>query len=132
MATIRVSGSIESVKGQLQRIAALVRGRKNDGWSAFLDDEVWEYFTEQDERVCPVCEGFGSQFEFTGTDVPTLFPDQTSVNTGDTMHRHRAPNVHEATNLYPDLRGVCRCNIFWKDGFMTLVNRLAMEMEMVQ
>ena len=132
MATIRVSGSLESVKLQLRRIAALIRARKNDGWTAFLDDEVWDYFTEQDERVCPICEGFGMGFEFSGPDITTLFPDQTSVNQSDTMHRHRSPNVHESTNLYPDLRGVCRCNMFWRDGFMTLVNRLAREMEMVQ
>lgn len=132
MAIIRVSGPLESVRNQLQRIAAIVRSRKNDGWDAFLDDEVWEYFTEQDERVCPVCEGFGSQFEFVGSDIPALFPEQQSENLSDTMHRHRAPNVHEAVNLYPDLRGECRCNMFWRDGFMTLVMRLAREMELVQ
>ena len=131
MATIRVSGPLESVKQQLRRLSSLVKFRKENGWAAFLDDEVWEYFTEQDERVCPICEGFGGQFEFTGSDIPILFPDQTSASAADTMHRHRAPNVHEATNLYPDLRGVCRCNMFWRDGFMTLVNRLAMEMEVV-
>ena len=131
LATIRVSGSLESVKGQLQRIAAIVRFRKSEGWAAFLEDEVWEYFTEQDDRVCPVCEGFGMQFELSGLDVTSLFPDQVSANRSDTMHRHRYPNVHESANLYPGLRGQCRCSMFWRDGFMTLVDRLAREMEEV-
>ena len=129
MATIRVSGSIESVKGQLMRIAALVRGRKNDGWAAFLEDEVWDYFTEQDERVCPVCEGFAGEIK--GDMIPDLFPDQRTANIADSMHRSRRPHVHESANLYPDLMGDCRCHMIWRDGFMTLVNRLAREMELV-
>ena len=132
MPTILVSGPLSSVKFQLRRIAALVRGRKNDGWSAFRDDEEWEYYTEQDDRVCPVCEAFGRDSPFSGSEVEWFFPDQYAADKSDAMRRHRYPNVHESANLYPDLRGVCRCNIFWRDPFMTLVNRLAEEMVMVQ
>ena len=133
MATIRVSGSLESVKQQLMRIAAIVRGRKNDGWTSFLDDEVWEYFTEQDDLVCPVCEGFGQKYEFTGPEIKDEFTEQMPTNYSDTMYRHRAPNVHidHVTEDGSPLRGKCRCNMFWRDGFMTLVNRLGREMEMV-
>ena len=120
------------MKYQLRRIAALVRGRKEDGWTAFREDEVWEYFTEMDERVCPVCEAFGRDSPYSGPDVEWFFPDQYSADMSDALGRHRYSNVHASVNLYPDLRGNCRCNMFWRDPFMTLVNRLALEMVMVQ
>ena len=132
MATIRVSGSLESVKGQLMRIAAIVRARKNDGWDAFLDDEVWDYFTETDDNVCDICLGLGSKSGgFKGEDVLLVMPDQRPINYSDPLYRHRYPNIHESQVLYPGLRGDCRCEMFWREPFMTLVNRLAREMEMV-
>ena len=133
MATIRVSGPLESVKQQLMRIAALVRARKNDGWAAFLDDEVWDYFTETDDNVCDICLGLGSKIDgFAGWQVPLDMPDQKPLNYSDPLRRHRYPNIHESQNRYPGLRGDCRCEMFWREPFMTLVNRLALEMEMVQ
>jgi len=122
------------VRGQLKRIAAIVRARKTDGWAAFLEDEVWEYYTEQNDLVCPVCEGFGQKYEFTGPEVRDEFTEQKPINYGDGMKRDRAPNTHldHVTESGDPLRGKCRCNIFWREPFMTLVNRLAEEMVMVQ
>ena len=132
MATIRVSGAIDDVKQQLRRLSSLIKFRKQNGWTAFLDDEVWEYFTEQDDRVCPFCEGLGSRFEIGGWEVPLDIPDQKPLNDADPLRRHRYPNIHASQNLYPGLRGDCRCNMFWREPLLTLVNRLGREMEEVQ
>ena len=132
MPIIKVSGPLSSVKYQLRRIAALIRGRKNDGWTAFREDEVWEYYNDPASNVCPVCEGFGRDTPYSGDEIAWFFPDQYPADMSDAMRRHRYPNVHESVNLYPDLLGECHCDMFWRDPFMTLVNRLALEMVMVQ
>lgn len=125
MSLIRIRGTILDVQRALTRISGLVRFRKDYGWSPFQDDEIWDYFTENDERVCPTCEGFAG--EIIGDRIPDLFPDQRTANVADTMHRSRRPHVHESVNLYPDLRGECRCHMIWRDGFWTLVFRLGRE-----
>jgi len=130
LATIRVSGSLEAVREQLRRIAAHIRGRKDDGWTAFRDDETWEYYTEED-NVCYICEGFGREFEIAGWRILDEMPDQMPTNYSDTLYRHRYPNIHESQNLYPGLRGVCRCNMFWRDPVETLTQRLGRELEMI-
>jgi len=124
LGTLTARGIIKSIELELLNIAALVRFRKEYGWSPFHDDEVWEYYTEQDDRVCPDCEGFGSQFEIIGSDILNLFPEQQSLNLADSLHRHRWPDVHDASNLYPDRRGKCRCNMFWREPVRTLAERL--------
>ena len=123
--SFKISGTVAQVAASLYMVKATTMFRNNFGWPAFLDDEIWDYYTEQDDLVCPTCDGFGIKAEFPGPDVPSDLPDQIPVDVSDTLRRHRAPQVHVT---YPERRGKCRCNIYWRNPVETLLYRFHNEL----
>lgn len=127
MSDIDITGTLERILGGLDRIAAIVRFRKNDGWSLFRSDETWVYHTATDEpeRTCDICLEFARDYDFDGEKVRTEFPAREVIE--PTVTR---PNVHEDPQ-YHWLRGRCRCTIIFDDHVQTLTSRLADEMREV-
>jgi len=116
-----VSGSLEIIRNQLLAISAVVKYRKYYGWLPFQFDETWLYESEQDDRVCPVCQGFEAQQYYAGNAIPHNFPTEEQIDPLHYVH----PRVHEA---HPELRGECRCSLTWLNPMVTIVERLRNEM----
>ena len=127
MSDIDIVGTLERILGGLDRIAAIVRARKNDGWSLFRSDETWVYHTAEDapELTCPICLEFARDFSFDGEEVRSEFPAREVIEPIVTR-----PNVHEDPQ-YHWLKGRCRCTIIFDDHVQTLRARLADEMREV-
>ena len=124
MSDIDITGTLERILGGLDRIAAIVRFRKNDGWSLFRFDETWIYHTATDEPelTCDVCLGFAKDTKFDGEQVRTGFPAREVTDPIEVR-----PNVHEDPQYYW-LRGRCRCTLKFDDPVGTLTLRLLREM----
>lgn len=118
---IIVSGTFEEVERKLLAALAVIIYRKNAGWSMFQDDELWDYETQKDERVCPVCWAFERQW--IGSEIPTEFTMKYRLGQ-NTVH----PNTHENQD-YTFLHGECRCNLIWHGYLEVLIRRLFDEME---
>ena len=119
--------NIQDLYESLKRVAALIRGRKDDGWTLFRSDETWVYHTATDDPdlTCDVCLGFAKDTDFDGEQVRNDFPAREVIEPIVTR-----PNVHEDPQ-YHWLRGRCRCTIIFDDHVQTLTSRLANEMREV-
>lgn len=124
---IDITGTLQSLLSGMERLAAIVRQRKNDGWSLFRSDETWKYFTAQDEPelTCDDCLRLARNEDYTGDEVRTDFPAREIVEPITVR-----PNVHEDPQYYY-LRGRCRCVMIFQDYIQTLTERLADEMRRV-
>lgn len=122
MVEIIVSGALSEILGKMEKIDVVVKNRKMNGWALFQDDEEWIYETQQDEKVCPVCETYGYNRDYRGSEVPLEFPEKSIVE--PTLVE---PNVHDMLE-FQYLSGKCRCYIWWKDHMFTLTERLGEEM----
>jgi len=120
--TINISGTLDDIKRQLTAISAVIQYRKYYGWAPFQSDENWLYESEQDDRVCPICQGFEAQQYYSGDAIPHEFPTREQIDPLHYVH----PRVHQ---FYPELRGICRCSLIWLDAIITLAERLRVEME---
>lgn len=118
---ITVSGTLAEVREKILAISAMVQYRKNYGWKPFQPDETWLYESEQDDRVCHVCQGFESQQYFSGDAIPHEFPAREQIDPLHYVH----PHVHQT---YPELLGLCRCSLIWLDPVIVLAERLRLEM----
>lgn len=121
---IVVSGPLDILKIKLLAISTTVKNRKYNGWPPFQSDELWLYESEQDDRVCPICQGFENDQYFSGDAIPHNFPTEEQINPLSYVH----PRVHEA---HPELRGQCRCSLTWLNAREVLVERLTREIEEV-
>ena len=121
---IVVSGPIDIIRNKLLAISATVKNRKYNGWPPYQPDELWLYESEQDDRVCPVCQGFEAQQHYVGDAIPHNFPTREQIDPLHYVH----PRVHEA---HPELRGECRCSLTWLNPRIVLVERLTREIEEV-
>ena len=120
--TINISGTLEEIRQKVLSISAVVQFRKVAGWAPYQPDETWLYESEQDDDVCPVCQGFEATQYFQGDALPTNFPALEQI---DPLHFIR-PRVHQDRT---DLLGECRCTLDWIESVETLSNRLRQEME---
>ncbi len=118
--SIIVSGSLDSIRRTLLAISATIKYRKHSGWLPFQPDETWLYESEQDDDVCPVCQGFEAQQHYSGDAILHNFPKEEQV---DPLHLV-LPRVHQA---HPELLGECRCTLTWLDPMTVLVERLNRE-----
>lgn len=119
---IIVSGTVEEVERKLIAALAVITFKKWFGWYLFQDDEVWNYETHKDERVCPVCWAFERQW--IGSELQTEF----TMMKRRTAQNEVYPNTHE-TQDYSFLSGECRCNLIWRDYLEVLTRRLFEEIE---
>jgi len=119
LADLTIRGTPSEVRTTLLGISAIIKFRKTLGWELFQADEAWRYFTEDDDRVCPVCRGNENVGLFGGADIPSLFPafERKMIEGTAVVH----PHVHET---YPDLQGMCRCRIYMENIVETLLARL--------
>jgi len=124
---VDIVATLERLLPALERIHAIVRARKNDGWSLFRSDETWVYHTAEDEPelTCDVCLRLARNYKYDGEQVRTEFPAREVIE--PTVTR---PNVHEDPQYYW-LRGRCRCIMYFDDHVQTLRARLADEMRRV-
>jgi len=121
---IVIKGTLEEINEKLFAMSQIVQQRKVGGWQLFQSDESWDYTTQPDEKVCPVCQSLKGQFN--GTEVPVKFQlwereDQNVVY----------PNTHESLPEAAYVRGRCRCSLAWNDYLFVLLNRLFEEMSEV-
>lgn len=121
---IVISGPLNILKTKLLAISATIKNRKYNGWPPFQSDETWLYESEQDDRVCPICQEFEAQQYYSGDAIPHNFPTEEQIDPLHYVH----PRVHEA---YPALRGECRCRLTWQNPREVLVERLTREIEAV-
>ena len=122
---IVIRGSFEEIRQQLLAIYAIALHRKYNGWPPYQSDEEWIYVTHPErsvEGVCPICQGFEATETFMGDEIPGNFPTAEQI---DPIH-HIYPNVHEA---YPEMRGVCHCELLWFNPREVIVERLIREIE---
>lgn len=118
---VRVAGSLRTVRDTLSRIRAQMAMRDAIGWSQFLADEYWEYRSQRDEKVCPICEANDLDHLFIGDEISTKFPSNT--------YREKPKEVHPQVHIdNPWLKGECRCSLFWMNFPEILYDRLHEEL----
>ena len=115
MGDLVVSGTMQEIVGKLNLIMEVVKNREATGYPMFQEDEEWTYTTAKDERVCPIC-GAMDDLTFQGSAIPEKFPFYEIVSDTEVL-----PNVHR---MYPSLKGICRCNLEWRDAAVVLEQRL--------
>lgn len=113
---ITISGTLDEIHTTVRGMLAITTYRKHAGWTMFQDDELWDYETQKDERVCPVCWSF--EHEWVGSEIPVEFI--TKWRTGQNVVY---PNTHDNQD-YTFLRGECRCSLIWRDYLEVLTARL--------
>ena len=118
--------NLQDLYESLKRVAALIRGRKDDGWTLFRSDETWVYHTAtyETDLTCDVCLKFARN-DYDGERVRTDFPAREVTDPIEVR-----PNVHEDPQYYW-LRGRCRCTLKFDKHVETLTTRLADEMRRV-
>lgn len=124
---IHVSGTLEEIRSRLMAMYAITQYRKYSGWPLFQTDEVWDYESQNDARVCPVCLSFVGGYM--GHQIPIMFPhyktwDKAHVKPGTHIDY---PELKPA--VAPDAHGGCRCNLWWPDYLFVLTSRLFAELE---
>lgn len=121
---VTVSGTFTDIRNKLLAISAIVKHRKYSGWPPFQSDEEWLYESEQDDRVCPICQGFEAQQYYAGDAIPHEFPTREQIEPLHYVH----PRVHQ---YHEELRGDCRCSLTWIEPIETLRTRLEDEIKEV-
>lgn len=125
--SIQVTGTPAEILTRLESLKRVTQRRKEEGFRIYQEDEDWTYTPIYDERLCPVCESFGG--EWNGVQVGIEFKDIKSVHPFRQLaNDERYPNVHVT---YPWLRGDCRCVLRLNDYLFTFNLRLLNEMEAV-
>ena len=114
-ADLVVNGTMQEIVGKLNLLVEVCKNREATGYPALMGDESWTFTTAKDERVCPVC-GAMDDLVFQGDAIPEKFPFYEFVSDTEIL-----PNVHR---MYPSLKGVCRCNLEWRDAAEVLESRL--------
>jgi len=125
MPDLVVSGSFSEIKNKLLVASSIIKFRKAVGFELFEPDEDWEYISEDDDRVCPVCFDFQRR-EFKGDMVPAEFEaKQLLIRVGNAVIH---PHVHWDPR-YSYLEGDCRCRMHLLNVLETFINRLHLELQ---
>jgi len=129
MVELIISGTPQEILTQLEAVKVVADMRNEDGWRLFQSDEEWNYETEKDERVCPVCLSFAGQW--VGDQIPVEFNQWKRHHPLRYLEKNEVyPNTHEGSG-YDFLWGLRRCVLEWIDYFFTLTRRLWREFEAV-
>jgi len=118
---IVLRGSLEVLREQALVISEIVKNRSFEGFAVFQADEIWLYETELDDRVCPVCEAFGTQQIFRGDAIPIVFPDYDYFPSAEPFVVY--PRVHQR-DLSKFFYAPCRCRLIWQNPLECLERRL--------
>lgn len=122
--SVTISGTAQEVLAKLQAVKEITRNRNEEGFRIYQPDEDWTYIPIYDERLCPVCEGFGGRWN--GAQVGVEFTDIENIHPfRSLMINERYPNTH---TTYPWLKGDCRCLLQLNDYMFIFHNRLVNEM----
>ena len=126
MPDLLISGPFTAIKNKLLVASSIIKFRKSVGFDLFEPDEEWRYFSENDDRVCPICFDFDRVDLFSGVGVFELFPKKERLTGEGLAVVH--PHVHWDPR-YDYLAGDCRCRLFMLRIAETLVNRLHLELQ---
>ena len=118
MGNIEIAGTLSELRAKLQIIKDVIERREQTGYVPKQHDEEWQYYTAQDEGVCPVCAPLHGNI-YRGDYIVTEFPLYVAMGP-------RKVQLHYETDFHTHLQD--RCTAEWINMHEVLVTRLHNEL----